>query len=139
MRQDLDFNHGNICSIKHVWLGSERSRTLRRQILAELELAPEHAAGHTATRTSGRVGPRRGAKLAYSDQTPRWKWHLCCCVLGRIESRADTNQARVPLARNDLGSREWTRTTNLPVNSRTLCRLSYAGSSGRSQSSARIG
>src|SRR5262245_55835519 len=90
MRQDLDFNHGNICSIKHVWLGSERSRTLRRQILAELELAPEHAAGHTATRTSGRVGPRRGAKLAYSDQTPRWKWHLCCCVLGRIESRAPT-------------------------------------------------
>src|SRR5262245_17426653 len=28
---------------------------LRRQIIAELELAPEHAAGHTATRTSGRV------------------------------------------------------------------------------------
>jgi hypothetical protein len=26
-----------------------------------------------------------------------------------------------------VGSRGWTRTTNLPVNSRTLCRLSYAG------------
>jgi hypothetical protein len=25
------------------------------------------------------------------------------------------------------GSREWTRTTNLPVNSRLLCQLSYAG------------
>jgi hypothetical protein len=26
-----------------------------------------------------------------------------------------------------MGSRDWTRTSNLPVNSRTLCRLSYAG------------
>ncbi len=28
------------------------------------------------------------------------------------------------------GSRDWTRTSNLPVNSRLLCQLSYAGSPG---------
>ena len=36
--------------------------------------------------------------------------------------------ARFMKARGWCGSRDWTRTSNLPVNSRTLCRLSYAGS-----------
>src|SRR6202012_2332916 len=35
----------------------------------------------------------------------------------------------LPLVRgHETGSRDRTRTYNLPVNSRTLCRLSYAGS-----------
>ena len=40
-----------------------------------------------------------------------------------------------PLVRGqETGSRDRTRTYNLPVNSRTLCRLSYAGSAdGRSR------
>src|SRR5690625_4318915 len=30
-----------------------------------------------------------------------------------------------------MGSRDWTRTSNRPINSRMLCRLSYAGSAGQ--------
>jgi hypothetical protein len=46
---------------------------------------------------------------------------------------------RLPNSVDRLGSRGRTRTCNLPVNSRTLCRLSYAGSAGTRPQAARRG
>ena len=51
------------------------------------------------------------------------------CAIG-IPSLPALSQVRELETALELGSRDRTRTYNLPVNSRTLCRLSYAGSRG---------
>src|SRR5580704_8251185 len=45
-----------------------------------------------------------------------------------IPSLPALSQVKGPTTDTPVGSRDRTRTYNLPVNSRTLCRLSYAGS-----------
>lgn len=49
--------------------------------------------------------------------------HVCCTA-------TELCHRKPCLTWHDAGSRDWTRTSNLPVNSRLLCQLSYAGSPG---------
>src|SRR5260221_10153206 len=51
--------------------------------------------------------------------------------VARVWHAAATVIVIMALTCDDTGSRDRTRTYNLPVNSRTLCQLSYAGSRGR--------
>ncbi len=49
-------------------------------------------------------------------------------VNGGIACSTDTGEPTDPPLTSGDGSRDWTRTSNRPINSRMLCQLSYAGS-----------
>ena len=87
----------------------------------ETARSPDHLSfvpGKDSTAMTARCEPAR--RRSTCRQRRLLVLHVCCTT-------AIGPGQKPHLTCGDVCSRDWTRTSNLPVNSRTLCQLSYAG------------
>ena len=114
---------------------TDRARRQRCRGGADLCVRRAARADCGEARGHGVLGPdpERGFRLAPEGHRPRrpgspGAYAACGVSAGSPDSPPTARRAQ--FSYNGTSSRDRTRTYNLPVNSRTLCRLSYAGPPG---------